>query len=158
LGDFLDQAAFVRDALKTDKCRKIMELPRSADEEKRKFLESVFAERIHDDLMGILYLLTAEGRADEITRTLTAFINMGTVYTGRTTAYVVSATDLSEIQIEKLEEALSKKLKKPVDVEIEVDPSLIGGLYISVDGCLIDHTVKKQLSDLKESIKRGILK
>ena len=71
-----------------------------------------------------------------------------------TTAHVVSAATLSEAQLCALADMLSKKLNKQVEISPGIDPSLLGGLYIQVDGRVIDHTVKKQLSDIKENIKR----
>jgi len=156
LGDYLKQAVWVRDALQKDECRNIMEHPRLADDEKRQFLDGVFAGNIHDDLMGFLYMLSAEGRGDIIVPTLTAFINMGNLYTGKTVATVVSAFELSESQTQTLKKLLTEKLGKQVDIDSQVDTSVIGGFRINVDGCLIDHTVKKQLGDLVDSVKRGL--
>ena len=156
LAECLKQAISVRDTLQTDECRSIMEHPRFADAEKRTFLDKVFAGNIHDDIMGFLYLLATEGRGDVIVSALTAFIGMGNLYTGKTVATVYTATALSDDQVVALKGLLSQKLGKQVDIESHVDEALIGGLRIYVDGCLIDHTVKKQLGDLVDSIKRGL--
>ena len=72
-------------------------------------------------------------------------------------AKVVTAAELSPLQFSALEELLKRKLNKQVEITSETDASLIGGLYIYVDGLVIDHTVKKQIGDLKESIKRGLI-
>jgi F-type H+-transporting ATPase subunit delta len=69
-------------------------------------------------------------------------------------ARVVSATALGESRIFALENVLTKKLGKHVTLSASVDPSLIGGLYIHAGGQIIDHTIKKQLSDLKDNLKR----
>jgi len=74
-------------------------------------------------------------------------------YTEKTAAQVVSAAELAKSQITALETALSKMLGKAVTVSARVDPSLIGGLSIQVDGFFIDRTVKRQLKDLRENIK-----
>ena len=72
-----------------------------------------------------------------------------------TVAQVISATELSETQVSALSELLSRKLNKEVEVSASTDPSLLGGLYIHVDGCVIDRSVKKQISDMKDSLKRS---
>ena len=71
-------------------------------------------------------------------------------------AQVVSAAELSGEQISVLCEALSKKLGRQVDISSSVDPSLIGGLYICVDGYVLDRSVKKLLGDLRDNIKRRV--
>ena len=68
--------------------------------------------------------------------------------------HVVSAAHLSESQLEKLQSVLQKKLGKQPEFHLEVNPSLIGGLYIQVEGLLIDRTVKAQLGGLADRLKR----
>jgi len=62
-------------------------------------------------------------------------------------ARVVSAVQMKPEQIAGLTAALSKRLGKPVEVLPEVDASLLGGLYIHVDGLVMDSTVRRQLRD-----------
>jgi len=49
---------------------------------------------------------------------------------------------------------LSKKLNKRVEVSLKVDPSVIGGFFVHVDGYFIDRTIKKHLHDMKATIKK----
>ncbi|MCL2045389.1 MAG: F0F1 ATP synthase subunit delta [Oscillospiraceae bacterium] len=69
-----------------------------------------------------------------------------------TMAKVVSAMRLSMEQEKALEKLLSSKLNKQVSISLEIDPSLIGGFYVYVDGLLIDRSVKKRIDEIKESI------
>jgi len=70
-------------------------------------------------------------------------------------AHVVSAMELNKSQASTLEDVLFKKLNKRVKVLLSTDPSVIGGLYIEVDGFIIDRTIKKQLGDLRDAVKKG---
>jgi len=74
---------------------------------------------------------------------------------GSTAAQVVSAVPLREDQLSALRELLNKKLDKTVTLSPRVDPALLGGLWIYVDGHVIDRSLKKQLRDITESIKKG---
>ena len=71
-------------------------------------------------------------------------------------AKVVTAAELSPLQFSALEELLKRKLNRQVEISSKTDASLIGGLYVYVDGLIIDHSVKKQIGDMKERIKRGL--
>ena len=73
----------------------------------------------------------------------------------KVTAQVVSAATLDEEQVSALRYLLAQKTGKMVEVALTVDPSLIGGLWVSVDGYLIDNTVRKQLLDMSASLKKG---
>jgi len=75
--------------------------------------------------------------------------------TGATTARVVSSVSLKPGQLCALQAAIEKKLGGPVEISLETDPSLIGGLTIEVDGRVIDHTVKQQLRGLKNAMRSG---
>ena len=67
---------------------------------------------------------------------------------------VISAVALSKKMIDSLNDIFTKKLGKPVEIITDVDNSLIGGLFIYIDGFILDYTVKKQLADIKDSILR----
>jgi len=70
-------------------------------------------------------------------------------------AHVISAMELKESQVSALERMLYEKLGKKVKMLLGTDPSIIGGLRVEVDGLLIDRTLKKQLGDLRDAIKKG---
>ena len=155
LNEYFDQVVAVRDALQSDEGRSFMEHPDISDKDKHEFLEAVFAGNLYDDIKGFLYLLIAKNREKLIVPALSAFIDLVDSHNGKTTAAVVSAVQLNEQQISSLKNVLEKKLNKQVEISAKVDSSLIGGLYIHVDGYFIDYTVRKQLNDLKDSIKGG---
>ena len=154
-GEYLEQAVFLREALSGAECKGILSHPNITAEQKREFLRGAFDGNIHDGLLGFLYLATAKNRERFIIPALTAFISAMEDQLKRATANVTSAVALSPDQISALRQALSSKLNKQVDVSLKVDPSLIGGMYIHVDGYFIDRTIKNQLRDMKVNLKRG---
>jgi len=70
-------------------------------------------------------------------------------------ASLVSATELSEETIDKIREALSKKTGKTVVLEVEQDQSLIGGIVTRIGDLVLDGSVRTQLLNMRESLKRG---
>jgi len=153
LDEYCEQAVLVRDALQSDECLKFMEHPDISAKDKHKFLDDVFGENLYDNLKGFLYLLIAKNREGIMISALTEFADMVNLHNGKIEAAVVSAAVLDDGQLAALKDLLTKKLNKQVKISAKVDSSLIGGLYIYVDGRLIDYTIKKQLNDLKDSIK-----
>ena len=155
LNEYLEQAVFVRNAMQLDECQKFMEHPHISKMYKCEFFDNVFGKDMHGDLRGFLYLLVNKNRENVILSALEDFISMGDSHNRKTTATVISAAMPEEQQIAALRDMLSKKLNKQVEISVKVDPLLIGGLYIYVDGYLIDRTIKKQLKNFKDSIIRG---
>jgi F-type H+-transporting ATPase subunit delta len=70
-------------------------------------------------------------------------------------ASLVSATKLSDDTVEKIRVALSKKTNKEIVLEIEQDPELIGGIVTKIGDLVWDGSIKTQLSNMRETLKRG---
>ena len=70
-------------------------------------------------------------------------------------ASLVSATDLSADTVEKIRVALSKKTAKDIILEVEQDPELIGGIITKIGDLVWDGSIKTQLINMRESLKRG---
>jgi len=70
-------------------------------------------------------------------------------------ASLVSATELPEETVERIREALSKRTGKSVVLDVEQDPSLIGGIVTKIGDLVLDGSVKTQLFNMRESLKRG---
>lgn len=71
---------------------------------------------------------------------------------GRRVADVVSAVELDEDQRDRLAQSLSARLGRPVTLRTAVDPSLIGGLKVTVGDTVLDGTIRRRLDAL-----RGVL-
>jgi F-type H+-transporting ATPase subunit delta len=151
----LEQVVFLRDALQDAELQRVLTHPHVPSSEKRKLMEIAFAGHIRDDLFGFLCLAIDKNRKAFVVPALTELIGMIERRQKMVTANVLSATQLSEVQITALEKMLSKKLDKHVKVSLKVDPSAIGGLYIHVDGFFVDNTLKKRLHDMTASMKVG---
>jgi len=65
----------------------------------------------------------------------------------RVIALVRSAIALTDSQKAKLTETLMKKIGQPVRLNIEVDPTVIGGISIRFADELIDATIVNRLAD-----------
>ena len=152
LDECFEQALVVRDILKTDDCRRVMEHPHISGDEKRAFLHEAFSGGLNQNLNGFLHLLIAKNRESIMYSSLSEFIDMTDSFKGRAKAGVVSAVELDDNQVAALQSTLSRKMGKQVEMSLKVDPSLIGGLYIHADGCYINRTIKEQLIEMKKSI------
>ena len=151
--EFYAQAALMRDALQEPDCLRTLLHPHVSAADKRELLSEAFVGRIHGDLLAFLYLVIEKNREAFLLPALEALIGKIEHYQKKTTANVLSAVPISEEQIAELKKMLTEKLDKQVEVTLNIDPSLIGGPYIYVDGYAIDWTVKKRLRDLTAHMK-----
>jgi F-type H+-transporting ATPase subunit delta len=74
---------------------------------------------------------------------------------GRVQAEVVSASPLADGQLERLRRALGSRTGNEVDVQVRVDPELIGGAVAVVRGVVFDGSLRTQLGALRDSLLRN---
>jgi F-type H+-transporting ATPase subunit delta len=72
---------------------------------------------------------------------------------GEVTAEVTAARELTADQRKALGEALGKAVGGNVQMNLKVDPSLLGGLMVKVGSRMIDSSVKSKLQRLKFAMK-----
>ena len=65
---------------------------------------------------------------------------------------VVSATEISTEQQNKLASALSAKLERDVNMQVSVDDSLIGGAVVRAGDTVIDGSIRGRLAKLAEAL------
>lgn len=63
---------------------------------------------------------------------------------------VVSASEISTEQQEKLASALSSKLERQVNMQVSIDDSLIGGVVVRAGDTVIDGSIRGRLAKLAE--------
>jgi len=151
--DYLEQAQLICDNIACDDAHRVLTHPRITSDEKFAFLQNAFGEHIHQDLLGFMRLVTSKNREAFLLPALRKLVDMIKTHQRQTTARVVSAVPLSDEQATRLVESLEKKLNKKVDVTVLVDPAVIAGISIHVDGYFLDRTVKSMLKDMKETFK-----
>jgi F-type H+-transporting ATPase subunit delta len=70
-------------------------------------------------------------------------------------AILMSATALPEDTVEKIRAALSKKTKKKIILKVAQDLELIGGIVTKIGDLVWDGSIKTQLANMRETLKRG---
>ena len=67
-------------------------------------------------------------------------------------ARVISAQDLDADSVEAVKRALESAVKGTVEVKTAVDPSLLGGIKVEIDGRIYDGSAKARLGALRKSL------
>jgi len=74
---------------------------------------------------------------------------------GLVVAHVRSATELSDEQRARLQRALAERAGQQVQLEVDVDASLLGGVIAQVGDTVFDGTLRTQLAQLRASLVKG---
>ncbi len=150
---FYNQINFIFDSIKNDtQFLSVLNHPRISGGEKFNLFQNIYKNNISEEILGLISIVVKKNRETEIIEILETFLELVKEYKGITTAYVCSAKALSDEQINKIKQNLSKNLNKEIIIEASVKPELIGGLLINVDGKVIDNSIKRNLDDIKKSL------
>ena len=102
--------------------------------------------------VNFVKLMTKNGHVRDLVECIGEYLKLWEHADGIITAEVVSAAPLTEGEQEALRAKLSAKLSRRVALSLSVDPSLLGGMIISVDGSIMDGSLRTKLAQMKEAI------
>lgn len=151
--EFLLQVRYLRNVFKTEKeLISILSSPVIQKDERNGIIDRIFGGRIHEHICSFLKILTERGKAAIIPQCLEEFDRLWYENSGIVIAEAISATEMTEEQKTRLIRNLEERTGHPVELRVRTDPSLIGGLKITVGGELIDGSIKGRLGKLKEDL------
>ncbi len=123
---------------------------------RKKVLQAVIDKvNISKVMASFLLLLFDKGRFGFLNDINEFYKKLADELKGVVRASLVSATELSSETVEKIRTTLSKKTGKDIILEVEQDSSLIGGIVSRIGDLVLDGSIKTQLLNMRESLKRG---
>ncbi|MGD2270873.1 MAG: ATP synthase F1 subunit delta [Desulfobacterales bacterium] len=123
---------------------------------RRKVLKAVIQKLDLSKVMtSFLFLLFDKGRIGFIGSINDFYRKLVDELEGVARASLISATELSPETIDKIRTTLSLKTGKDIILEVEQDPGLLGGIITRIGDLVLDGSIKTQLSNMRETLKRG---
>lgn len=108
--------------------------------------------KAHPYVRHAMLMLLDEGRLDELPELLTATLGTAEALAGHRNVKVTSSVELTDDERKKLAHAITKKFGGTHTLEEHVDPSLIGGLVISIGDWHLDASLKGKLTRLTHTL------
>ena len=136
--------------LQTPAYRALLASPAIAKEERLNALDQTFRGKIPDILLAILRMMVSRGNVSALNGMARDYEELARGYRGESMAVVTSAVELKEAETVALRAKLEKKLGRKVTLQCRVDPELIGGIRVEVDGRVIDGSIRNKLEEIKE--------
>ena len=121
-----------------------------SDFDKKKLLQSALGNRMSPDLSRFLTLLNKNGRMELVQDILRDFVDMYHRSVGIRKAHLTTVSEPSERLLQRLKALVKSKTGDDVIIEVDVDPSLVGGFVFDIDDYLLDASVKRQLDLIRE--------
>lgn len=104
---------------------------------------------------NFLKVLTANRRLFAVSDVIRAYRALVAKFRGEITAEVTVAEPLSEKNLDSLMSALKAVSGKDVDLDLRVDPSIIGGLIVKMGSRMIDSSLRTKLNSIKHAMKEA---
>jgi F-type H+-transporting ATPase subunit delta len=96
--------------------------------------------------------LVANPRGRSLEQGLESYSKLAAARRGRVVALVTSAVPLSDSQKERLSGALGRLYGRQVHPNIDVDPSVRGGVRVQIGDEIIDGTVSSRLEGARQAL------
>lgn len=119
---------------------------------KKDILNKAFGGKLHDYTLRFLELLINNNRASILKYTLMDFTDMFRSFRGIKKVKVITAIELTDTLRTELLNILEKQYRCNVELECKVEPDIIGGMILIVDGRQADGSVSGQLRALKKQL------
>ena len=126
-------------------------------ETRTEMAKSIFGKSVSKPVLNLIGLMLRRGRIHELPRLAAEFRRLDNARQGITVATATSAAPLTQDEIRALTERLEQLTGGRVELDVQVDPSLLGGLVVRVGDRLIDGSVRGRLERLRNQLVSGAL-
>lgn len=150
-----DLFAISRTLTDSSELRDALTNPQLPMDRKQSIIDDLLGGRASDLVRNLVSFIIGQGRASEFTDIVEAFIERAAASRSRAVAEIRSAVPLDSSTVDRLAAALSKATGKKLEVKTIVDPSVIGGVVAQVGDVVIDGSVARRLSALRQTLKTG---
>jgi F-type H+-transporting ATPase subunit delta len=149
-----DQLLSFKQAYRTEpRIHQFMTNPRIPLKAKVGLIRRTFQGKVHPATAAFLEILVRRRRIDLIPQIADAFDEMADAFRGTVRVRVHTFLPLADAQAKSLEAQVTRLVRgAKIDMEVERDPSLLGGLWVKIGDTLLDGSVATKLKSLRERL------
>ncbi len=141
------------DAVGEDKAlRNFLEAPQVSAGEKNVVLGKALSDKAPRPFVLFVQKLVSNRRQMLLPEIAVEYHNLLDAAAGRVHARVTVAREYDDAAREALKAALTTALKKTVVAHVSVDPRILGGVVVRVGDTVMDGSVKRRLSKLRDTL------
>ena len=129
----------------------LIENPKLPFELKAKLAREILG-KMNTMTLNLVYLLIAKGQLKNVRQLADEYERLLNDHYGIKTAEVTTAIALDNTEREKLSQHIEAIIGKKVNINIQVNPDILGGFIARIDDSLIDASIRNKLEMLKKSL------
>lgn len=104
---------------------------------------------------NFLKVIAANRRLFAVRDVIAGFRKLVAQHKGEVTAEVTVAEKLGDEHLKALKSALKSVTDKDVDLNVKIDPSIIGGLIVKLGSRMVDSSLRTKLNTIKYAMKEA---
>ena len=153
--DELDEAAkLIRD---DPEYLRLLSTPSIPKKERCALLDEAFRGQVHLYVLNFLKILCEKGTLRELPGCARAYRIRYNAAHGILEATAITAIAMTAAQTEQLRQKLKTITGKKIDLATKIDPSVLGGIRLDIEGTELDGTVQNRLATLRRNIAAATL-
>ena len=130
----------------------LLSTPSIPKKERCGLLDEALRDRVHLYVLNFLKILCEKGTLRELPGCARAYRVRYNQAHGILEAAATTAVAMTEQQVKSLHEKLEKLTGKTIDLKTKVDPAVLGGIRLDIEGTELDGTVQNRLAALRRDI------
>ena len=134
----------------TPEYRQLLSSAAIGRKERMQALDDAFQGKVPNVLMGVLRMMIARGHISSLEEMAREYEELSREYRGESVALVTSAVELKEAEAVAIRKELERRFGRTIVLRCQVDPALIGGVRVEVEGRVIDGSIRNKLAQIKD--------
>ena len=135
----------------------LLSLPALPKKERCAALDETFRGQIHPYLLNFLKILTENGTISQLAGCKDAYCRRYNEDNGIVEVTAISAIPLTEAMQEKLCARLGESTGKTIRLSTRIDPDILGGIRLEMNGKRLDGSVRNRLNDMQAALRSMVL-
>ena len=128
--------------------------PYFSESAKQEMIRKVFAAKVDPITLNFVFAFVAHHREVVLDQIIERYRELSQARRGRQAVRATVAGPLSDEKRAELSRDLAEALKTEVDLDVRVDPSIIGGIVIHYAGRKVDNSIRTRLHRIVGEIAR----
>ena len=136
---------------------RLLSTPSIPKKERCALLDEAFRGQVHLYVLNFLKILCEKGTLRELPGCARAYRIRYNAAHGILEATAITAIAMTAAQTEQLRQKLETITGKKIDLATKIDPSVLGGIRLDIEGTELDGTVQNRLATLRRNIAAATL-
>ena len=121
-------------------------------QDKMNMLKNILGDKISDIVMDLMVLLMENGHMMLFREVVKRFDYLKDKDSEIIKVQITSSSILSDDEVQRISLNIENKIQKKIDVTMETDTSIVGGIKLRVGNTLIDGSVSNRLQKMRDTL------